>query len=201
MKPLVWFISLLLPCLRNRSDLEVIALHFRIFGFGLKSRNYGTSDSLACRRSVKQNDWSLVCHGVDAKNKSPLGKKWNLKPADLSSEQYQMKKAEDLAAIIGGYGKKAVHLVWENKVYEPLSLPSTQIRQVLINLSLIGRFRAVVQETEIGESPTTKKIFLPLMCNLGCLPKGAYYCPQLGLSLKQKSAFCQLCVFPVLLSE
>lgn len=50
--------------------------------------------------------YCLVCHGVDGKSKGPVAKKLNLKPADLSSEKYQMKNVEDLVAIIGGYWKK-----------------------------------------------------------------------------------------------
>jgi mono/diheme cytochrome c family protein len=75
------------------------------------------------------HSYCLVCHGVDGKGNGPLAKKLDnaalkinelgtdtadtaefcgigLKPTDLSSDQYQMKKVEDLAAIIEGYGRK-----------------------------------------------------------------------------------------------
>ncbi len=50
--------------------------------------------------------YCLVCHGEDGKGAGPLAITLNLDPADLSSEQYQTKKVEDLAAIIGGYWRK-----------------------------------------------------------------------------------------------
>lgn len=50
--------------------------------------------------------YCLVCHGVDGKSVGPLANKLDLKPADLSSGQYQEKKVEGLAAVIGGYGRK-----------------------------------------------------------------------------------------------
>jgi cbb3-type cytochrome c oxidase subunit III len=47
--------------------------------------------------------YCLVCHGADGKSRGPLAGKLNFDPADLSSEQYQTKDLEDLAALIGGY--------------------------------------------------------------------------------------------------
>lgn len=47
--------------------------------------------------------YCLVCHGVDGKSRGPLAEKLNFDPADLSSEPYQTKDLEDLAALIGGY--------------------------------------------------------------------------------------------------
>ena len=44
--------------------------------------------------------YCLVCHGVDGKSIGPLANKLNLKPADLSSKQYQMKPLKEMAAII-----------------------------------------------------------------------------------------------------
>ena len=50
--------------------------------------------------------YCLVCHGADGKGAGPLAKKLNLKPADLSSGQYQKKEVTELAAIVAGYGRK-----------------------------------------------------------------------------------------------
>jgi cbb3-type cytochrome c oxidase subunit III len=47
--------------------------------------------------------YCLVCHGIDGKSIGPVAKNLDLKPADLSSEQYQTKKVQHLAAIIAGY--------------------------------------------------------------------------------------------------
>jgi len=48
----------------------------------------------------------LVCHEIDGKGIGPLAERLNLKPSDLSSEQYQMKKVKDLATIVAGYKRK-----------------------------------------------------------------------------------------------
>jgi len=50
--------------------------------------------------------YCLVCHGVDGKSVGPLANKLDLKPAELTSGQYQDKKVEELTAIIAGYGRK-----------------------------------------------------------------------------------------------
>ena len=50
--------------------------------------------------------YCLVCHGVDGKSVGPLANKLDLKPADLSSGQYQEKKVDGLAAVIAGYGRR-----------------------------------------------------------------------------------------------
>jgi len=49
--------------------------------------------------------YCLVCHGVDGKSVGPLANKLDLKPADLSSGQYQDKKVEELTTVIAGYGR------------------------------------------------------------------------------------------------
>jgi cytochrome c oxidase cbb3-type subunit 3 len=50
--------------------------------------------------------YCLVCHGVDGKNPGPVARNLDLKPADLSSEQYQTKNVQDLASMIAGYRKQ-----------------------------------------------------------------------------------------------
>ena len=50
--------------------------------------------------------YCLVCHGVDGKSIGPLASKLDLKPANLSSAQYQEKTVKQVAAIIAGYGRK-----------------------------------------------------------------------------------------------
>ncbi len=51
--------------------------------------------------------YCLVCHGVDGNNAGPLASKLDLKPADLTADNYQSKNVEELTAIIGGYGRKS----------------------------------------------------------------------------------------------
>ncbi len=50
--------------------------------------------------------YCLVCHGVNGEGTGPLAKKLNLKPADLSSEQYRTIQVGELTAIIEAYGRK-----------------------------------------------------------------------------------------------
>lgn len=56
---------------------------------------------------------------------------------------------EDVHTLIGAdLKRKSVNLLWENGVNEPLSLPSTQVRQILINL-LLNAVQAVDDHGQI----------------------------------------------------
>jgi mono/diheme cytochrome c family protein len=78
--------------------------------------------------------YCLVCHGEDGKGGGPLAIKLNLDPADLSSEQYQTKTVEDLAAVIGGY--------WRKKDSDMpkwgLALPKTDLLDIAAYISKIA---------------------------------------------------------------
>jgi cbb3-type cytochrome c oxidase subunit III len=56
--------------------------------------------------SYLYRSYCLVCHGVDGKEPGPVARNLDLKPADLSSEQYQTKNVQDLASMIAGYRKQ-----------------------------------------------------------------------------------------------
>ena len=51
--------------------------------------------------------YCLVCHGADGKTRGSLAEKLNLAPADLSSAPYQTQEVQELAGLIGGYGRRA----------------------------------------------------------------------------------------------
>ena len=79
--------------------------------------------------------YCLVCHGEDGKGAGPLAIKLNLDPADLSSEQYQTKKVEDLAAVIGGYRRKKD----SDMPKWGLALPKTDLLDIAAYISKITR--------------------------------------------------------------
>ena len=64
---------------------------------------YAQDEPNALVGSHLYRSYCLICHGVDGKSAGPVAEKLDFKPADLSSEQYQAKDLEDLAAIIGSY--------------------------------------------------------------------------------------------------
>jgi cbb3-type cytochrome c oxidase subunit III len=47
--------------------------------------------------------YCFVCHGADGKNTGPVAGNLGLTPADLSSQPYQTRNVQDLAAVISGY--------------------------------------------------------------------------------------------------
>jgi len=51
--------------------------------------------------------YCVVCHGRDGRSAGPLARKRGYTPSDLTSPAVATKTVEDLAAIIGGYGRPA----------------------------------------------------------------------------------------------
>jgi len=51
--------------------------------------------------------YCVVCHGTDGRSVGPLARKRGYAPPDLRSHAFALKTVEDLAAIIGGYGRPA----------------------------------------------------------------------------------------------
>ncbi len=46
-----------------------------------------------------------ICHGKDGNTTGPLAKKMRVEPAKLATNKYGKKSAEEIAKIIGGYGR------------------------------------------------------------------------------------------------
>jgi cbb3-type cytochrome c oxidase subunit III len=86
MKPLIWLVSLLSAMM-------------------LVTNTYAQDEPNPLKGVHLYRSYCLVCHGADGKSTGPVARKLNLKPADLSSEQYQTKKVEDLVVLIAGYRK------------------------------------------------------------------------------------------------
>ncbi len=95
--------------------------------------------------------YCLVCHGVDGKGAELLAKKLDIKPADLSSEQYRTKQTGELAAIIGNYGKKSGLNIpdWGD------ALPKSDLRNVAAYISNIG----LVDHSYTGDTRRGRTIF------------------------------------------
>jgi cbb3-type cytochrome c oxidase subunit III len=76
---------------------------FFVLAILLSTQTYAQDEPNPLIGSHLYRSFCLVCHGVDGKGAGPIAKNLDLKPADLSSEQYRMENTEDLAAIIGDY--------------------------------------------------------------------------------------------------
>ncbi|MEE8484022.1 MAG: c-type cytochrome [Nitrospinota bacterium] len=75
----------------------------------------------------------LVCHGPNGDTKGPLAKKLGLKPPNLTKQKYQKKSIDEMAKIIGGYGrvKGDIMPVWRN------ALPEVNIKHIAAYLAVI----------------------------------------------------------------
>lgn len=87
MKPVVWLLSLFSATM-------------------LTLDTYAQEEPNPLMGSHLYRAYCLVCHGIDGKSVGPVARNLNLQPADLSSEQYQVRKVEDLAVIIAGYRRQ-----------------------------------------------------------------------------------------------
>ena len=76
-----------------------------LMAFGLTMSASGQDKPNPLIGSHLYRAYCLVCHGKEGKGDGPLAKKRNLRPADLSSDKYQMQKAVALAETIGRYRK------------------------------------------------------------------------------------------------
>lgn len=75
----------------------------------------------------------LVCHGPNGDTKGPLAKKLGLSPPNLTKTKYRKKSIDEMAKIIGGYGRAedSVMPVWRN------ALPEMNIRHIAAYLAII----------------------------------------------------------------
>lgn len=91
-------------------------------------KRHGTADALAAKtlslleRGLSQIEETVAALLVEAKLESHA-----LTPQDIEDAR---------TLILADVQKKNAHLDWQNGVIEPLPLPSTQVRQILLNLLL-----------------------------------------------------------------
>jgi cbb3-type cytochrome c oxidase subunit III len=78
--------------------------------------------------------YCVVCHGQDGRSVGPLARKRGYAPADLTSPALATKTIDDLAAIIGGYGRPAV----TNMPRWSAVLPDEALRDVAAYVTVIG---------------------------------------------------------------
>lgn len=78
--------------------------------------------------------YCFICHGKKGDSKGPLAKKLGLTPANLTSDKYQKKGIDEMAKIIGGYGRAEgdVMPTWRN------ALPESNIKHIAAYLAIIN---------------------------------------------------------------
>jgi mono/diheme cytochrome c family protein len=89
----------------DESEIIDVAAYVRTLP-ALAGETFATYEPSPLEGRRLYRSYCLVCHGVDGKSIGPVANKLDLKPADLSSRQYQEKKVEGLAALIAGYGRR-----------------------------------------------------------------------------------------------
>ncbi len=113
--------------------LPVILASFIIICMVVPASAERNDDPQTGKRLYKS--FCLVCHGSDGASTGPLAEKLDLDPPDLTDKKYRSKSVDQMAFLIGSYGRpdyNAMPFLWKNELSE------SDIRNIAIYISVMN---------------------------------------------------------------